>query len=163
MLVPPDVWRLSRTDRRSLRGQLMRAVDPEGVRKVMGLVSDALRGAASGFTVGAPPKAVLSRQAVVAWYQQSAERSKARTIVTASDPNLPPLSEAGGYTSSEHSQGELLPRMVNGAPAPTPQQRRERRLKWEMYEALEKLRQRIQGGAANDVHLSLVPKGRRGK
>ena len=145
VLVPPDVWRLSRTDRRSLRGKLMRAADPEGVRKVMGLVADALRGAASGFTVGAPPKAVLSRQAVVAWYQQSADRSKARTIVTASDPNLPPLSEAGGYTSSEHSEGELMPRELE----------RERRAEWldakkrraikESMEIIERMKAKAKG------------------
>lgn len=145
VLVPPDVWRLSRTDRRSLRGQLMRAADPEGVRKVMGLVADALRGAASGFIVGAPPKAVLSRQAVVAWYQQNAERSKARTIVTASDPNLPPLSEAGGYTSSEHSQGELMPRELE----------RQRRAEWldakkrravkESMEIIERMKAKAKG------------------
>jgi hypothetical protein len=120
VLVPPDVWQLSRTDRRALRGLLVRQPDPEGVRKVMGIVADTIRAASSGFHVSAPPKAVLTREQVARWYARNAEASKARTIVTASDPNLPPLSEAGGYVSSEHSQGELMPRELE----------RQRRKEW---------------------------------
>src|SRR5208337_4292238 len=85
VLVPPEVWQLSRTDRRCLRGQLLRAPDPEGVRKVMGLVADAIRGASRAFHVSGAPKALLSREQVVSWYKQNAARATPRTF--ASDPS----------------------------------------------------------------------------
>lgn len=145
VLVPPDVWRLSRTDRRSLRGLLTRQPDPEGVSRVMGLVAETIRQNASRFHVSAPPKAVLSREDVTAWYQRNAERSKARTIVTGRDPDLPPLSEAGGYVSSEHSQGELMPRELE----------RQRRKEWldakkrraieESMEIIERMKAKAKG------------------
>ena len=147
VLVPPDVWRLCRADRRALRGQLMRTPDPEGVRKVMELVADALRKVGNRFTVSAAAKPLLSRQDVVEWYQRNAERSKARTIVTESGSDLPPLSEAGGDISSEHSQGELMPREVV----------RQRRQEWldakkrraikESMEIIERMRKKSRRGA----------------
>lgn len=125
VLVPPGVWRLSRTDRRSLRGLLLKQTDPEGVRRIMGLVADTLGRVGREIPVSARPKAVLTREQVVQWYRQRSEASKARTTVTESDSVLPPLSEAGGYRSSEHDQGELMPRELE----------RERRLKWEQERA----------------------------
>lgn len=120
VLVPPGVWGLSRPDRRSLRGLLLKQSDPEGVRKVMGLIADTIRKARDRFTVSAPAKPVLNREAVVQWYERNAERAKARTALSESDQNLPPLSEAGGYTSSDRLQGELMPRELE----------RERRREW---------------------------------
>ena len=109
VLVPPEVWQLRRSDRRSLRGMLLRQPDPEGVAKVMRLVADTIRAGRSRFDVSAAPKALLSREAVVRQFQQAAERAEARTALPGVDSDHTPSSERGGYTSSEHSQGELMP------------------------------------------------------
>lgn len=109
VLVPPDVWRLSRTDRRSLRGQLLRQSDPEGVRRVMGLIADVIGKARDRFNASAVPKGLLKRDDVVRWYDEHARRSKARTTLTGSQSSSSPPSFEGGLLSSEHSQGELMP------------------------------------------------------
>lgn len=151
VLVPPDVWRLCRADRRSLRGLLLRQPDPEGVRKVMGMVADVIGKAGNRFTVSAPPKAVLSRADVVAWYQRNAERSKARTIVTGSESDLPPLSEAGGYTSSEHSQGELMPRELERERQKEWLDAKKRRAIKESMEIIERMKAKAKGrGESHD-------------
>jgi hypothetical protein len=115
VLVPPEVWQLRRTDRRALRGQLLRASDPEGVARVMRLVSDAISSARNRFDVSAAPKALLSRDAVVRQYDEFARRSAARSATAGSDSSITPTSEVGGYVSSEHSQGELMPEQLSAA------------------------------------------------
>jgi hypothetical protein len=145
VLVPPEVWRLSRTDRRSLRGKLLRQPDPEGVARVMRMVSDVVGVRKRAFTVSAAPKAPVDTVQLMRSYRHLARGQEARSTVPASPLIQTPSSEEGGYTSSEHSQGELLPKMVNGAPAPTPDQRRERRVKWEIFETLERIRKKATG------------------
>jgi hypothetical protein len=145
VLVPPEVWQLSRTDRRSLRGQLLRQSDPEGVAKVMRLVSDAIRASASRFTVSAAAKPLLNRDAVVAWYQRNADRSKARTALPGSDSSNTPTSEVGGYTSCEHSQGELMPEQLAAARRKEDAERRRRKLIWESQEIIERMRKKSEG------------------
>ncbi len=156
VLVPPEVWQLSRTDRRSLRGQLLRASDPEGVRRVMGLVAQALgsvRDGAAESGSGSPNARVMDalasdggrssgvdrirskvstggsisrlpsdvsataegrsgRRHSAEEYQKIADRGTSTTAPLAASGSIPPFSEMGGYTSSEHSQGELLPKQL---------------------------------------------------
>ena len=151
VLVPPDVWRLCRTDRRALRGLLSRQSDPEGVRKVMGLVADTISKARSGFTVSAPAKPVLSREQVVDWYARNAERSKLRTIVTESDQIIPPLSDAGGYTSSEHRQGELMPRELERERRQAWLDAKKRRAVKESMEIIERMKVKAKGRGENST------------
>lgn len=145
VLVPPEVWQLSRPDRRSLRGLLLRAPDPEGVRKVMGIVADAIRKASSRLPVSAPPQAVLSRQDVVAWYQRNADRSKARTATA--DPDLPvtPSSWEGGYVSSVHEQGELMPEELSRQRRKEDEAARKQRAIDESMAIIERMRKRTTG------------------
>lgn len=150
VLVPPDVWRLSRTDRRALRCQLARQADPEGVSKVMGLIADTIRKASRGFTVSAPAKPALTREQVVRSYERMRARSKARTNVTASDLNIPPLSEAGGYTTSEHSQGELMPRALERERRREWDDARKRRAVAESMAIIERMRRRSGGGTSSE-------------
>ena len=79
VLVPPEVWKLRRADRRSVRSLLCRQSDPEGVRKVMGLIADTIRANGRAIPVSAAAKPLLSREVVVRWYQHNAERAAART------------------------------------------------------------------------------------
>lgn len=146
VLVPPEVWQLSRTDRRSLRGQLLRASDSEGVRKVMGLVADAIRGASRAFHVSGAPKALLSKEQVVRSFKQLAKRVEPRTFALNPSGSLPPLSEVGGYVSSEHSQGELMPEQLDAIAIREAKRRRERKALWESLEIIERMRQKSQGG-----------------
>ena len=146
MLVPPEVWQLSRTDRRSLRGQLLRAADPEGVRKVMGLVADAIRGASRAFHVSGAPKALLSKEQVVRSFKQLAERVEPRTFAPNPSGSLPPIFEVGGYLSSEHSQGELMPEQRDAIAIREAKRRRERKALWESLEIIERMRQKSQRG-----------------
>lgn len=150
VLVPPAVWKLSRTDRRALRSQLLRQPDPEGVRKVMGLIADTLRKVGGALPVSAPAKPVLRREQVARWYASNADRSKARTNVTAGDPDLPPLSEAGGYVSSEHSQGELMPRELERQRRKEWQERRKQKAVKESMEIIERMRRRSGGGSSDE-------------
>jgi hypothetical protein len=145
VLVPPDVWRLSRPDRRSLRGMLLRAPDPEGVARVMGLVADTLRNAGRRLPVSAAPKALLTREQVSGWYKQMAERREARTALPGSDSSLTPSSEEGGYVSSEHKQGELMPLELARAREKEVRDARKRRALKESLEIIERMRRKSKG------------------
>ncbi len=145
VLVPPDVWRLSRPDRRALRGMLLRAPDPEGVARVMGLVADAVRNAGRGLLVSAAPKALLTREQVSGWYKQMAERREARTALPESGSDLLPLRWEGGYVSSEHKQGELMPLELARAREKEVRDARKRRALKESLEIIERMRRRSKG------------------
>jgi len=109
------------------------------------MVSDVVSSARNRSHVSAAPKAPVNMEQLMGSYRHLAGGQEARSAVPASPLIQTPSSEEGGYTSSEHSQGELLPKMVNGAPAPTPRQRAERRVKWEIFETLERLRKKATG------------------
>lgn len=145
VLMPPEVWRLSRTDRRSLRGRLLRASDPEGVAKVMGLIADTLRNAGRKLLVSAAAKPLLTREQVAGWYKQMAERKEARTALPGSDSSITPISEMGGYVSSEHTQGELMPLELTRAREKEVREARKRRAIKESMEIIERMRQRSKG------------------
>lgn len=145
VLVPPDVWRLSRPDRRSLRGMLLRAPDPEGVARVMGIVADTLRNASSRLLVSAAPKALLTREQVSGWYKQMADRREARTALPGSDSSLTPSSGEGGYVTSEHKQGELMPLELARAREKETREARKRRALKESLEIIERMRRKSRG------------------
>ena len=167
VLVPPDVWRLSRPDRRSLRGMLLRAPDPEGVARVMGLVADAVRGVSR---VGpSDSRGKLTREQVQDWYAQMASRSKSSGTALAnpasvpgthagaddyqsmrrearpSIPDLTPSSGEGGYVSSEHKQGELMPLELARAREKEVRDARKRRALKESLEIIERMRRKSKG------------------
>lgn len=146
VLVPPEVWQLRRTDRRALRGQLLRASDPEGVARVMRLVSDAISSARNRFDVSAAPKAFLSRDAVVRQYEEFARRSAARSATAGSDSSITPTFEVGGYVSSEHSQGELMPRELEKQKIKDWLDAKKRRAIKESMEIIERMRRKSRGG-----------------
>jgi len=168
VLVPPEVWKLRSADRRSLRGLLNRAPDPEAVAKVMDLVADVAGKMTAKVSAIAPSAGKLTRQQVVEWYQRMSDETRARTDVSVlPDPNSPP-SEGGGYVSSEHLQGELTPKIMSeeelmaigssgkplwmerealGAPdRMLTEDGRKARKRRELDAALESLRKRIAGG-----------------
>ena len=145
VLVPPEVWQLRRVDRRSLRGLLNRQSDPEGVARVMRLVADAISGARSRFDVSAAPKARLTREQVVQWYADSARRKEARTALPGSDSSNTPTSEVGGYVSSEHKQGELMPLELSRARRKEWLAAKDARDKRESQAIIERMRQKSKG------------------
>lgn len=145
VLVPPEVWQLRRTDRRALRGQLLRASDPEGVARVMRLVADAISSARTRFDVSAAPKALLSREAVVRQYAAAAERSKARTALPESDSSITPSFGEGGYVSSEHNQGELMPLELARARRKDWEAARKRKAIKDSMEIIERMKRKSRG------------------
>ena len=168
VLVPPEVWKLSRTDRRSVRALLSHAPDPESVQRVMEIVNQvtsaqALRSVP--LAVSERPK--LSREQVQDWYRQMLARKSARSDAP-DDRSLGPLSDGGRYTSSVHSSpgdragplpDEALtepgasgkPRWQErellraGETDAEREQRRERGRK-ALHDALESLRKKLTGG-----------------
>jgi hypothetical protein len=145
VLVPPEVWGLSRTDRRSLRGLLTRASDPEGVRRVMGLVADAIGSDRTRIPVSAAgPKGRLTREQVENWYSENAKRLAARTALP-EDRSVPLPSEGGGDTSSEHSQGELMPEQLQEADRKAWREGRKAKALRESLEIIERMRLKSTG------------------
>jgi hypothetical protein len=168
VLVPPEVWKLRRSDRRALRGMLLRAPDPEGVKRVLGLVAEAADRMSAASHASGAPKALLSREQVVSWYKRNAERATPRTTVSefrnagdvqsggeaaiersrprTFDPDLTPSFGEGGYRSSEHSQGELMPEQLDAIAIREAKRRRERKALWESLQIIERMRQKSTGG-----------------
>jgi hypothetical protein len=145
VLVPPDVWKLRRTDRIALRGMLLRQPDPEGVARVMRLVGDTIRARHSAFNVSAAPKALLNRDAVVRQYQQAAERAKARSAVAAADSSPTLSSGERGYVSSEHEQGELMPKLLEDEARERRRAEKKTRDRRLLQEVLDRLKAKIMG------------------
>lgn len=109
MLRPPILSGLHVTDRRTLQHAVYKQTNPEGVLRIMGLVADTLRNAGRRLHVTAPPQAVLTAGQVARWYAQHAARTGRSTAFAGSDSEINAPGCGGGYISSEHSQGELMP------------------------------------------------------
>jgi hypothetical protein len=104
-LVPPEVWALGRADRRSIRRDLGSANSPEGVARVMAMVSALAARKSQSSLIGPAARPVLTREQVLESYAMAARRSKAasgseRPLISPSPP-----SEGGGYISSVHIGG----------------------------------------------------------
>ena len=111
----------------------------------MGLVADTLRNAGRGLLVSAAAKPLLTREQVQGWYRQMADRREARTALPGSDSSITPTSEVGGYVSSEHNQGELMPLELARAREKEVREARKRRALKESLEIIERMRQRSKG------------------
>ena len=111
----------------------------------MRLVADAISGASSRFDVSAAPKARLTREQVVQWYADSARRKEARTALPGSDSSNTPTSEVGGYVSSEHKQGELMPLELSRARRKEWLAAKDARDKRESQAIIERMRQKSKG------------------
>lgn len=190
VLVPPEVWQLRRADRRSLRGLLTRASDPEGVKRVMQLVAGVLAGGAGVYgnrvlgsqelgalaaaggvserTVGvdrirskgvtvsqhcrvpshvsAAAEGRSGRIHSPASYQRIAGLVEARSDAPPPDPIFTPTSEVGGYVSSEHDQGELMPEQLAAARRKEDADARKARLMRESQEIIERMKRKSPKG-----------------
>ena len=168
VLVPPEIWLIRRTDRRSLRALLNRAPNPESVNQVMTLVGQVVAARNSQSPLSLPPDARPTRVQVREFYDQMKARRAACSSDSDSAPDLHPSSGGEGYVSSEHAQGELLPKalteeqLLEAGPSGRPrwqerqeaderslakanEQRRERNRR-SLADALEKLRRKMTGG-----------------
>jgi len=167
-LVPPEVWTLRRNDRRSLRALLNRAPDPESVHKVMAVVSQVVAARDLQSSVLASGSGKLTAAQVREWYDRRKSSAAEQRSVDSVMPDLHPSSGGEGYVSSEHSQGELMPRQLSEEqllePGPSGRERwRERqeaderslaraneerrdRARRSLAAALESLRKKITGG-----------------
>ena len=168
VLVPPEVWQLRRNDRRSLRALLNRAPDPESVHKVMAVVSQVVAARDLQSSVLASGSGKLTAAQVREWYDRRKSSAAEQRSVDSVMPDLHPSSGGEGYVSSEHSQGELMPRQLSEEqllePGPSGRERwRERqeaderslaraneerrdRARRSLAAALESLRKKITGG-----------------
>jgi len=168
VLVPPEVWTLRRNDRRSLRALLNRAPDPESVHKVMAVVSQVVAARDLQSSVLASGSGKLTAAQVREWYDRRKSSAAEQRSVDSVMPDLHPSSGGEGYVSSEHSQGELMPRQLSEEqllePGPSGRERwRERqeaderslaraneerrdRARRSLAAALESLRKKITGG-----------------
>lgn len=113
VLVPPEVWRLRSADRHSVRRLLSRAPDPEGVSKILGLVNRVLSGSEKRSLVIAPRGARPDRLEVMDQLREIAKREPKRTDYLSPRSGSTPPPGGGGYVSSEHSQGELRPKILS--------------------------------------------------
>ena len=90
VLVPPEVWKLRRTDRRSVRSLLCRQSDPEGVRRVMGLVADTIRSNRRALLVGAAAKPLLESRGRGAVVSAQCRASRGAYLRSGSAPIFTP-------------------------------------------------------------------------
>lgn len=114
VLMPPEVWKLGRADRRTLRRDLSSARSPEGVARVMGFVADVLAKREASSLIGPAVRPLLTSDQVKQWYGDMARRKAARTESERTDPSSSPSSGEGGYVSSGHSAGAGPPRSLTG-------------------------------------------------
>lgn len=113
VLVPPEVWKLGRRDRRTVRELLRRAPDPESAGVVINLVAAVSQKLGERLSINAVPKGRLSKEETQAWYRRMAERKAASAVSGSASEIIPPLSEVGGYRSSVHSTAAETPKLVS--------------------------------------------------
>lgn len=114
VLVPPEIWRLGRGDRRSLRRDLGTACNPEGVARIMGIVSEMLSRQRTSSLIGPAARPALTIDEVKAWYASMAERRRAASESERTENRIPLSSEREGYVSSGHSSGADPPKNEAG-------------------------------------------------
>ncbi len=112
VLVPPELWRMRRIDRRQLLAYTAKASSPEAAAFVTSLISHVTQARSMPSPVIASSKPRPSREAMMRQFEHVARVAEvARASEHPNDLTPSPLG-GGGYTSSEHSQGELLPEQV---------------------------------------------------
>jgi hypothetical protein len=109
VLVPPSVWQLGRGDRRSIRRDLGAACSPEGVARVMSMVSELAARKSKSSLLGPAARPVLSREQVIESYRLRAMKKVDASGSEPSSNSLSPPSEGGGYISSVHLSGNDPP------------------------------------------------------
>lgn len=109
VLVPPELWKLSRGNRKSIMRQLAREHSPEGIARVMALVGNVAANLGRPLPVTAPLSDRPTREQVLEFYQRQAERKAAARTEESGVRSDPPSSEKGGYESSGHYSGSGPP------------------------------------------------------
>jgi hypothetical protein len=167
VLVPPEIWMLGRGDRRTLRRDLGAQSSPEGIARVMAMVSEVLARRSQSSLLGPAARPVLNTDQVREFYSAMAKRVAQRASAAPSNSLSSLPSEGRGYVSSIHSGGIDPPEpvpidgLIRGIAALVTRhleqlpedhlvdlthkqytKRRERRL---LDEHLEKLLQRVKG------------------
>jgi hypothetical protein len=105
VLVPPSVWALGRADRRTLRRDLGRQSSPEGIARVMAMVSEVLARRSQSSLLGPAARPVLNTDQVREFYSAMAKRVAQRASAAPSNSSSSLPSEGRGYVSSIHSGG----------------------------------------------------------
>jgi len=103
VLVPPEVWKLRRADRRNFLREYSAARTPEAVSRFVELLANALGDPSRAFKPKPSAEGRLEPKKVQAGFREIARRMNTRSQAPASADLLPPTSEVGGYVSSEHS------------------------------------------------------------
>jgi hypothetical protein len=109
VLVPPELWRLPRGARRNLRAALSGARDPEGVRRVMALVTQALGEKNRPYNSQKPAVGRLTADQVREWYTRMAARKVAGSHPSSESGSSSPNLLGRGYGSSVHAEGPAPP------------------------------------------------------
>jgi hypothetical protein len=103
VLVPPEFWKLTRSQRRDLRSTFGGKSSPEGVARVMEIV-DALAARKSQSLPNRPAgRPVLSREEVQRSYDMAAKRKVAASVSEPTSISSPPPFLGGRLHSSVHS------------------------------------------------------------
>jgi hypothetical protein len=113
VLVPPEIWRMGRPDRRKVRELLRHARDPESVVALVNLVTAVSQKLPRQSTTIAAPQGRLTKEQVQAFYKGMAERKAASSVSGSGSEILPPLSEVGGYKSSVHTTSADPPKLLS--------------------------------------------------
>jgi hypothetical protein len=103
VLVPPEVWKLRRADRRNFLREYSAARTPEAVSRFVELLANALGDPSRAFKPKPPAEGRLEPEKVQAGFREIARRMNARRTDQSDSGSSPPTSEVGGYVSSEHS------------------------------------------------------------
>ena len=168
VLVPPEVWRLGRSERRSLMRQAASASSPEGVARVMRIVRDVAVARSLSPLTPASSQPPVDRDRLLHAYRHVARVADVASVSSPAVPSDLPSSERGGYASSVHSSqpdgatGDPAPGAIRGlshaetaraSPAPSSpdseqawKQRRIERERRLLAETLERLRKLFVGG-----------------
>ena len=168
VLVPPELWRMRRVDRRQLLSHMAKASSPEAAAFVTSMISQVLQARSVQSPVIASSEQKPSREAMMRQFDHVARVAEVASVSEPSSKSNSLLLGEGGYTSSVHTEepdrappaagerrlgisdadAERLKRDLANAPATNAEWKqkrveRERRL---LAEQLERLRQKIMGG-----------------
>jgi len=103
VLVPPEVWQVSRTLRRDFFRAYAKCDSPESSHALVANLVAAFGQGARLSKPKPPAEGRLSPEQVQAGFREIARRMNTRSQAPASADLIPPTSEVGGYVSSEHS------------------------------------------------------------
>jgi hypothetical protein len=103
VLVPPELWRLQRADRRDLRRKLAAASSPESVRAIMALATQLASARSSLSSLHSPAVGRLDALPMRKRGIPAAMKGAQSSTIDSGSGSLPPFFEKGGYSSSVHS------------------------------------------------------------